>query len=90
MQEVFNLSESQMEVITNAPKGQGLIYNGKDVIPVYSKFPKNTKIYRVLTSDLREIKAFEAQEKREAARAEKAKLEQMDAESNKESMDVAS
>lgn len=90
LQEVLNLSESQAEVVTNAPKGQGLIYNGKDVIPVYSKFPNDTKCYRVLTSDLREIKAFEAQEKREAARAEKTKLEQMDAETNMESADVAS
>jgi type IV secretory pathway VirB4 component len=72
LQEILNLSDAQIDYITSSPKGQGLLYTGKKaVVPFYSTFPKDNDIYKALTSDLREIKAFEASEKRERARREK-------------------
>lgn len=71
LQEILNLSDQQVDVLTSAPKGQGLLYNGRNAIPFYSSFPKGNSVYRVLTSDLREIKAYEAQERRDAARKAK-------------------
>ena len=68
LQEILNLSEAQIDYITSSPKGQGLLYTGKNVVPFFSQFPKNNDVYKCLTSDLREIKAFEAAEKRENAR----------------------
>lgn len=68
---LLNLSAAQAGYVTNSPKGQGLLYNGKSVVPFYSQFPKDNDIYRVLTSDLKEIKEFEAQERREKAMADK-------------------
>lgn len=74
LQGLLNLSKTQLSYITASPKGQGLIYTGKSVVPFYSEFPKDNDVYRCLTSDLKEIKAFEAQEKRREARMEKERL----------------
>lgn len=43
----------------------------KGIVPFYSRFPKNNNIYRALTSDLKEIKAYEEQDKIERIRQEK-------------------
>lgn len=67
----MNLSNAQVSYITNSPRGQGLLYTGKNVIPFYSQFPKNNDIYKCLTSDMKEIKAFEEAEKREKSRQSK-------------------
>ena len=64
LRELLNLSQSQMEVITSAPKGQGLIYTGDHVVPFYSVFPKNNSIYRCLTSNMKEIREYEEEDRR--------------------------
>ena len=71
LQNLLNLSKTQLSYITSAPKGQGLLYTGKNVVPFYSRFPKDNDVYRCLTSDLKEIKAYEAQEKRKESRKQK-------------------
>ena len=70
LMQLLNLSESQADVITAAPRGQGLIYTGTNCVPFASSFPKTTKdggvhpIYRVLTSNMKEIRQYEEEEKR--------------------------
>ena len=64
LREILNLSDTQLEYITNSPKGQGLLYTGKSIVPFYSRFPKDNDIYRCLTSDMKEIKDYEEEEKR--------------------------
>ena len=72
LQTLLNLSEQQMSYITNSPKGQGLLYMGaRGTIPFFSRFEKDNDIYKVLTSDMKEIKAYEEQEKREKAKKDK-------------------
>lgn len=68
LQQILNLSQAQISYITNSPRGQGLLYTGKNVIPFFSTFPKDNDIYKCLTSDMKEIKAFEEAEKRERSR----------------------
>ena len=68
---LLNLSDYQLNYITSAPKGQGLIYTGKNTVPFYSQFPKDNSIYRCITSDMKEIKEYEEQERRKAAKAKK-------------------
>ena len=70
--ELLNLSQSQVDVITSAGKGQGLIYTGNNCVPFASSFPKNNNIYRVLTSNMAEIKLFEEEDKRRAMQEKKA------------------
>lgn len=74
LQQLLNLSDQQLSYITNAPKGQGLMYfGGKGVIPFGgAPFPKGTMLYRALTSDMKEIRAYELQEEREKAKKDKA------------------
>lgn len=55
--ELFNLSASQIEYITDPPKGHGLMFNGKVSIPFGFDFPKNTELYQAMsTSNDRVIK----------------------------------
>ena len=71
LQGLLNLSQKQLSYITSSPKGQGLLYTGQNMVPFFSQFPKDNDVYRCLTSDLKEIKAYEAQEKRKEARKQK-------------------
>nr|WP_297765579.1 DUF87 domain-containing protein [uncultured Butyrivibrio sp.] len=50
LQELLGLSNSQLEYITQSDKGNGLIYNSKVVVPFGYEFPKNTKLYSLLTT----------------------------------------
>ena len=73
LQEILNLSDAQLDYITSSPKGQGLLYTGRSVVPFYSVFPKTgNDIYKVLTTDRKELNAYRAAEKREQARKAKA------------------
>lgn len=68
---LLNLSKANMEYITNSPPGQGLIYTGKNVIPFGGTVPKNTKIYKLLTSNPKERMEYELEKQREEARKQK-------------------
>lgn len=48
--ELFNLSEAQLEYITNSDRGSGLLYNGKVTLPFVNEFPKKTKLYSLMTT----------------------------------------
>ena len=50
LQELFHLSDDELKYITNVEKGHGLIFNGSVVIPFGFKFPKETEIYKMLTT----------------------------------------
>ena len=52
--EMYKISETQLSYITNSPPGQGLIYNGEFIIPFIDKFPKDTKLYSIMTSKANE------------------------------------
>lgn len=48
--ELFSLSPAQLECIHNPEKGHGLLYNGKFTLPFGHTFPKNTELYKILTT----------------------------------------
>lgn len=50
MQQMYNLTDAEMEYITSSGSGHGLIYNGKDIIPFIDEFPKDTKLYNAMTT----------------------------------------
>ena len=50
MQQMYNLTDAEMEYITASGSGHGLIYNGKDIIPFEDSFPKDTKLYNAMTT----------------------------------------
>lgn len=55
LKDMFGISDSQMEYIKNSEEGHGLICAGGNIIPLSSIFPKNTQLYRMMTTKLEEI-----------------------------------
>ena len=47
---LLNISDLQMSYITNVEAGHGLIKVGSSLVPFANKFPKNTKLYRLMTT----------------------------------------
>ena len=52
---LLNISDLQMSYITNVNAGEGLIKIGSSLIPFVNKFPKNTKLYKLMTTKLSEM-----------------------------------
>lgn len=50
LQEILKLSDNDMEFVTNAEKGHGLIYNGHHAVPFEDDFPKTGKLYSIFTT----------------------------------------
>lgn len=46
----LNLSPEQQEFITNANPGEGLIIFGSTIIPFKDEFPRDTELYRIMTT----------------------------------------
>ena len=47
---LLNISPEQMRYITNADSGCGLIRYGSSLVPFTNRFPKNTKLYELMTT----------------------------------------
>jgi len=47
---LLNISQEQMNYITNADVGDGLIKYGSSLVPFVNKFPKDTNLYRLMTT----------------------------------------
>lgn len=60
---MFNISQDELSYITNAERGQGLLYNGKALVPFQDSFPENTKLYMAMSTKPEDVA------KREAAKA---------------------
>ena len=52
---LLNISDLQMSYITNSGAGEGLIKVGSSLVPFVNKFPKNTELYKLMTTKLSEI-----------------------------------
>lgn len=50
----LKISELQQGYITNSAEGEGLIIFGSTIIPFVDKFPKHTKLYKIMTTKLEE------------------------------------
>ena len=48
--ELLNISKEQMSYITNADAGCGLIKYGSSLVPFVNKFPKDTRLYKLMTT----------------------------------------
>jgi TraG P-loop domain/Pretoxin HINT domain len=51
---LLNISDNQLSYVTNSEAGQGLLFVGNSIIPFVDSFPKNTKLYRMMTTKLDE------------------------------------
>ena len=47
---LLSISREQMGYITNADAGCGLLRYGSALVPFVNRFPKDTKLYRLMTT----------------------------------------
>ncbi len=52
---LLNISEQQLSFITNVDAGHGLLKIGNSLIPFINKFPKDTELYKLMTTKLNEV-----------------------------------
>ncbi len=50
LKEQFHISDSLIEYINEEPVGQGLLYNGRSMIPFDYKLPNDTKLYKLMST----------------------------------------
>ena len=51
---LLQISDDQMKHITNVDSGHGLVKVGSDLVPFERKFPKDTKLYKLMTTKIGE------------------------------------
>lgn len=64
LQEIVGLSDTELEYVSNAEIGSGLIKAGRYIIPYKNKIPKDTELYRAMTTDPDERKEIDGLRRR--------------------------
>ena len=52
---LYRISENMLTHIKDKPPGTGLIYNGYSIIPFENQFPKDTQMYKIMSTKASEI-----------------------------------
>jgi len=55
LMQAFSISEQQMQYVTNAEPGSGILKFGEVIIPFTDKFPTDTILYRLMTTKLSDL-----------------------------------
>lgn len=55
--DLLNISDTQLSYVTNSDSGQGLLFVGNAIVPFKDEFPKNTKLYKMMTTKVEEVTA---------------------------------
>ena len=53
----LNISPHQLSYVTQSGEGEGLLFYGNVILPFVDRFPKNTELYRIMTTKLSEVAA---------------------------------
>ena len=56
----LNISPHQLSYVTQANEGEGLLFYGNVIVPFVDRFPKDTEMYRLMTTKPNEIKGGNA------------------------------
>ena len=51
----LNISPHQLSYVTNSNEGEGLIYFGNVIIPFTDQFPRDTLLYKIMTTKISEV-----------------------------------
>ena len=51
----LNINPHQLSFVTNSNEGEGLLFYGNTIIPFKDQFPKDTQLYRIMTTKPNEI-----------------------------------
>ncbi len=55
LSERLGISKDQLSFVLNSPEGEGLMFFGDVIIPFRDKFPKDTKLYQLMTTKPNEV-----------------------------------
>ena len=51
----LGISPHQLSYVTHSGEGEGLLFYGNIILPFIDRFPKDTELYRIMTTKLSEI-----------------------------------
>ena len=60
--QMFKISTSLQQYITNANPGHGLLFTGRTIIPFVDMYPKDTQSFRVMTTNPNDVEAFKVEQ----------------------------
>lgn len=63
---LLGLSNKQLSYVTGAAEGHGLLFAEKCIIPFENKLPDDTNLYKMMTTKLEEVTAFNVERERAA------------------------
>ena len=52
---MFSTSRHQLSYVTHSGEGEGLLFYGNTILPFIDHFPKDTELYRVMTTKPQEV-----------------------------------
>lgn len=58
-QELFQNGKEALSYVTHSGEGEGLLFYGSTILPFVDHFPKNTELYRIMTTKPQELKKKE-------------------------------
>lgn len=61
--ELLHISSRQKKYITNAKEGAGLMYAGDSMIPLYDEFPKDTNLYKVMSTKIEDVYKYQNEQR---------------------------
>ena len=50
------IRDSQLSYVTHSSEGEGLLFYGSTILPFVDHFPKDTELYRIMTTKPQELK----------------------------------
>ena len=53
----LNISPHQLSYVTHSGEGEGLLFYGNIILPFVDRFPKDTELYRIMTTKPQEVSA---------------------------------
>ena len=56
----LNISPHQLSYVTQANEGEGLLFYGNVIVPFVDRFPKDTEMYKLMTTKPNEIQGGNA------------------------------
>ena len=51
----LGISTHQLSYVTHSGEGEGLLFYGSTILPFVDHFPKNTELYRIMTTKLSDM-----------------------------------
>lgn len=51
----LNISPHQLSYVTHSGEGEGLLFYGSVILPFVDRFPRDTELYRIMTTKLSDL-----------------------------------